>query len=188
MAHHVALVKLHEAHTLDALQDLHSVEQAASPSRREIDLRDVSVDHHFRVEALPREDHLHLFGRAVLCLVDDDEAVVERASAHERDGSDLDDVALEQFFHALGLEHVEQRVVERAQIGIDLFLQRARQEAETLARFHRGPRQDDARHLLVDERGNGHGDGEIGLAGAGRAHAEDQVVAFDGLEVASLVH
>ena len=40
---------------------------------------------------------------------------------------------------------------------------------------------------LADQRGDGHGDGEIGLAGAGGADAEDEVVALDGFEVAALV-
>ena len=40
---------------------------------------------------------------------------------------------------------------------------------------------------LFDQRGDRHGDGEIGLAGAGGADAEDQVVALDGFQVAALV-
>ncbi len=42
-------------------------------------------------------------------------------------------------------------------------------------------------YLLVDQRGDGHGDGQIGLAGAGGADAEDHVVALDGFQVAALV-
>ena len=34
-------------------------------------------------------------------------------------------------------------------------------------------------HLLGEERADGHGDGEIGFAGAARADAEDHVVRFD---------
>ena len=40
------------------------------------------------------EEHLHLLGRGVLRLVQDDEAVVERASAHEGQRRDLDDALL----------------------------------------------------------------------------------------------
>ena len=60
-------------------------------------------------------------------------------------------------------------------------------KAEALAGFDRRARQDDARDLLVDQRGDGHRDGEIGLAGARGADAEDQVVPLDGFKVAALV-
>ncbi len=40
---------------------------------------------------------------------------------------------------------------------------------------------------LFDQRGDGHGHGQVGLAGARRADAEDQVVALDGFQVAALV-
>jgi hypothetical protein len=41
-------------------------------------------------------------------------------------------------------DHVLQRVVQRAQVGVDLLLQVAGQEAQVLARLHRRARQDDA--------------------------------------------
>ena len=41
---------------------------------------------------------------------------------------------------------------------------------------------------FAEQRGNRHGDGEISFAGAGRAHAEHQIVAFDRFQVAALVH
>ena len=97
------------------------------------------------------------------------------------------DVALQQLFDAIAFEHVVKRIVEGAEIGIDLFLQGAGQKAEPLAGLDRGAGEDDARHLLVDQRGNRHGDGEIGFAGPGRADAEYQVVAFDGFDVAALI-
>ena len=87
----------------------------------------------------------------------------------------------------LDIEHVEERVVKRAQVGIDLFLQGAGKEAEALAGLDRGTDQNDAADALGVDGGHGHGDGEIGFAGAGRAHAEDHVVLLDGLDVAALV-
>ena len=41
--------------------------------------------------------------------------------------------------------------------------------------------------LLGVHCGNGHGDGEIGLAGAGGADAEDHIVLLDGLDVLALI-
>ncbi len=145
VAHHVFFIELYEADAFHAFQNFHGVNQSAAAGVGQIDLRDVAVHHHFGVEALAREHHLHLLGRAVLRFVQDDEAVVEGAAAHESDGRDFDDVALQQFLHALVVEHVVERVVERAQIGVDFFLQRAGQEAEALAGFDGGAREDDAR-------------------------------------------
>ena len=90
--------------------------------RGEIDLGHVAVHHHFRVEALAREDHFHLLGRGVLGLVQDDEAVVQGAAAHERQRRDLDGVALQQLLHFSRLQHVVERVVQRPEVGIDLLL------------------------------------------------------------------
>ena len=107
----------------------------------QIDLRDVARDDRLRAEAEAREEHLHLLGRRVLRLVEDDERVVERAAAHEGDRRDLDRAALEQPLDALGIEHVVERVVERAQVRVHLLLQVARQEA----RASRRPRRPAAR-------------------------------------------
>ena len=64
----------------------------------------------------PGEEHLHLLGRGVLRLVEDDERVVQRAAAHERERRHLDGAALHQPAHDLGLEHVVERVVERPEV------------------------------------------------------------------------
>ena len=61
---------------------------------RQVDLRHVAGDDDLRAEAEPRQEHLHLLGRGVLRLVEDDEAVVQRAAAHERERRDLDRAAL----------------------------------------------------------------------------------------------
>ena len=188
VANDVAFVELDKADAFDAAQHFHGVDQAAAFSGRQIDLREVAGHHHFRVEALARQHHLHLLGGAVLRFVQNDEAVVQRAAAHERDGRHFDYGALQQLLHFVGVQHVVQRVVERAQIRVDFFLQIAGQKSQALAGFHRGPRKNDARHALVHQRRDRHGHGEIRLAGARRPDAEHQIVALDRVHVAALVH
>ena len=139
-----------------------------------------------RTEAEPGEHHLHLLGARVLRLVEDDEAVVEGAAAHVRERRDLDGAALEQRCGLLGVHHVVERVVERAQVRIDLLGERAGQEAERLARFDRRTREDDAADLLALERLDGHRHREVGLAGTGRADAEGDGVLADRVDVALL--
>ena len=76
---------------------------------------------------------------------------------------------------------------KRTQVGIDLLLQRSGQESQTLAGFHRGPRQNNAVHLLVQQRGDGHGNRQVRLAGAGRPDAEHHVMALDRFQIAALI-
>ena len=121
------------------------VHEARALLARQVDLRHVAGDDDLRAEPEPRQEHLHLLGRGVLRLVEDDEAVVQRAAAHERERRDLDRAAVDQVERLVGVEHVVERVEQRAQVGIDLRHQVARQEAEALARLDGGARQDDAR-------------------------------------------
>ncbi len=51
-----------------------------------------------------------------------------------------------------GSSRVVERVIERAKIRIDLFLQASRQKSKTLSRFHCGTYQDNSTHLLRHQR------------------------------------
>jgi hypothetical protein len=118
--------------------------------------------------------------RGVLGLVEDDEGVVQGAPAHEGQRCHLDDAALDVLVDGLEAEHLVQRVVERAQVGVDLLRQVAGQEAELFAGLHRRAHQQYASHALLQQRLDGAGDGEVGLAGARRADAEVDVAVLDG--------
>ena len=154
---------------------------------RQVDLRDVAGDHHLAAEPEPREEHLHLLGRRVLRLVQDDERVVERAAAHERQRRDLDLALLDEGRQPLAVDHVVERVEQRPEVRVDLLAHGAGQEPEALPRLHRRSCEDDAAHLLAEERADGHGRGQVRLAGAGRPDAERDGVAADGVHVQLLV-
>ncbi len=79
-----------------------------------------------------------------------------------------------------------ERVVQRAQVRVDLGHQVAGQEAQTLTCFDGGPREDDALDLLALQRLHRHGHREPALARAGRADAERDDVLADGVDVALL--
>ena len=123
----------------------------------------------------------------VLGLVEDDERVVQRPAAHEGDGRDLDQPAGHQLVGLLEVHHVVERVVERAQVGRDLLLHAAGQEARA-ARPPRPPGRVRTMRLtcfsIRDADRQGHR--QVGLAGAGRPDAEDDVVGADGVDVALL--
>ena len=80
-----------------------------------------------------------------------------------------------------------QGVVERADVGVDLVVERAGQEAQPLAGLDGGAGEDDPVNLLVLQGLDGLGDGQVGLAGAGRADPEDDGVGVDGVHVPLLV-
>src|SRR5262249_9986583 len=140
VAHDVLLVEVDERDALDLADDLQRLDEARGASGRQVDLRHVARDDRLGAEAEAREEQLHLLRRGVLRLVEDDEGVVERAAAHERDRRDFDRAALEEALDAIDLQHVVERVVERAEVRVHLFLQVARQEAELLAGLHGGTR------------------------------------------------
>ena len=111
------------------------------------------------------------------------DSVRPRMKAKRRD---LDLAALQRALDDARVHQVEQRVVDRPQIGIDLLAHVAGQEAEPLAGLHRRPRQDDAVDLLALEQLDGMGDREPGLAGAGGAGAEHQLMALERADIGVL--
>ena len=183
VADDIFFAELGAADAFDPAADFKSFNEAAAFAGRQINLRDVAGDDSFGVEAEARQKHFHLFTGGVLRFVEDDERIVERAAAHEGERRDFDNSLLEKRFELVGVEHFVKSVVERAHVGIDFFLERAREEAQFFAGFDGGTREDDAVDLLGEQSADGHGYREIGLAGAAWADAENHVVGFDLLHV-----
>src|SRR6185436_3316817 len=94
--HHVLRAELREGDAAHAVEDAARLDQPAFLAACEVDLGDVAVHHRPGAEADARKEHLHLLGRGVLRLVEDDEGVVERAAAHVGKRGELDRAALEQ--------------------------------------------------------------------------------------------
>ena len=135
VADDVRVVEVDEADALDVLHDLAA--PRPGPTRcgfgRSICVMS-PVTTAFEPKPEPRQEHLHLLRRGVLRLVEDDERVVQRAPAHEGDRRHLDGAALDQPRRLLGVHHVVERVVERAQVRVHLLLQVAGQEARASRR------------------------------------------------------
>ena len=79
-----------------------------------------------------------------------------------------------------------QRIVERAQVRIDLLLQIAGQKAQPLARLDSRAREHDLFHQPRTKRRHRHDDGEVRLSRACRSNAERDGVLADGVEVDAL--
>src|SRR5580704_14832420 len=78
-----------EVDVLDAVEDVLDDTQPADLAGRQVYLGHVAGDHHLRAEAQPGEEHLHLLGRGVLRLVQDDERVIQSSATHVRQRRDL---------------------------------------------------------------------------------------------------
>ena len=126
-------------------EGLDGLDEAGAFVARQINLGASPVMTALRIRAEPGEEHEHLLGGRVLRFVENDEGVVQRASAHVGERRDLDDAAFHVALDFLGFEHVVERVVERAQVGHDFFLQVAGQKSERLAGLDGGAGEDDAR-------------------------------------------
>ena len=183
----VVVRELDERDAVDRAEDVAHRDQARRLARRQVDLRDVAGDDDLRAEAEARQEHLHLLGARVLRLVEDDEGVVDRAATHVGQRRDLDRALLHVGGQPVGVEHVVERVVQRAQVRVDLREQVAGQEAEPLAGLDRGAREDDAADLALGQRRDGERHRQVGLAGAGRADPERDRVVADRVDVALLV-
>ena len=187
VANDVVGLKVAELDALYAGEDVEGIKQTGFFGVGQVGLGEVAGDDGLGVVAEAGNEHLHLLDGGVLSLVHDDEGVSEGAAAHEGERGDLNHVALKQLIDLLLVEQVVERVVERAQVGVDFFLQRTGQEAEALAGFDRGADEDDAGDFFGHQRRDGHGDGEVGFAGAGRAEPEGHVMRFNGFDVLFLV-
>ena len=152
----------------------------------QIALRRVAVDDHSGALAESGEEHLHLHGGGVLGLVENHGGLGQGAPAHEGEWSDLDHSCLEAALDHPAVHEVIERIVDRAQIGIDLFAHVAGQEPQPLARFDRRTRQDEPLDKSLLEQRHRMADREPGLAGAGRAFGEYQFVFAHGGEIAVL--
>src|SRR5215207_4759350 len=73
VADDVLAAEADEVDVLDPGEDVADLDQSRPRSLLQIDLRDVTGDDELRAEAEPGEEHLHLLGARVLCLVENDE-------------------------------------------------------------------------------------------------------------------
>ena len=81
-----------------------------------------------------------------------------------------------------------QCVVERAQVRVDLLVEGAGQEAQTLASLHGGAGEDNAVHFVGLQRLHCLRHGEVGLTGTRRADTEDDGVRVDSVHVLLLIN
>src|SRR5450756_3111509 len=185
--HHVLACQPGEVNVREAVEYLLHHAQAAHLAVGQVDLGDVSGDHDLRAESEAGEEHLHLLARGVLRLVQDDERVVEAPAPHVSERGYLDRARGHELGDRVGVDHVVQGVVERAQVRVDLLVEGARQKTEPLPRLDGWPGKDDPVDLLGLQCLHRLGHGEVRLARACRADGEHDRVPVDRVGVVLLV-
>ena len=178
MPHHIAYGEPRHVDPFDPLQPANGIAQPAHlRAAGDIDLVGIAANHHPAVLAEPGKEHLHLGRRGVLRFIKDHERIGERAPAHEGNRRNLDLAAGDPPFDLLGRHAIVQRIVNRAQIRIDLFLHIAGQEPQPLTRFNRRARQDQPLDRASDQLRHRLRHRDVGFAGACWPQCENHVLA-----------
>ena len=111
-----------------------------------------------------------------------DEAL-DVAGSGSAEVSDLDDALLHEVGHFFETHHIMQRVIKRAQVGIDLFRQVTGQKAQRFPGFNCWPGQYDAADSSLGQCGHRHGHREIRFPGTGRTDSENDIESPHGVDV-----
>ena len=186
MPHNVLFGQVVDGDAVYILQHAHRLGKSGSLSVRQVGLRQVAGHDDLGAEPHTRQEHLDLLRRRVLCLVQDDERIVQRASAHIGKRCHLDCAPFRRPLVPLGSHHFVERVVQGAQVRIDLGQQVTGQEAQPFACLNRGTGQNNARNLLLPKCLDSHGNSQKGLARSGRSDAQYNRILPDSLHVLGL--
>src|SRR5262249_55953063 len=119
----IPLVEIHDANAFESAHDSLCLHESRPPARRQVDLSNIAGDDRFGSEADAGKKHLHLLGGRVLSFIKYYERVRQGAAPHERKRRNLYHPLLEQSHYFFVLDQIEQRIIKRPQIGIDLVLQ-----------------------------------------------------------------
>ena len=112
--------------------------------------------------------------------------MLERPPAHERKRRDLDHAGLKAAFDHPPIHEVVERVVDRAQVRIDLVAHVAGQEAEPLAGLDRGARQHQPLDQTLLEERDGMADRKPVLPVPARTFGEHQLMLAQQSEIVIL--
>ena len=164
MAHDILLCEFDETDAFDVFQEAERLDESGADTVGEVDLGCVARHNHLGVHAHASQEHLQLSTRCVLCLVEDDDGVAQRAASHKSERSNLYDVLIHHFAQLLGRNHVLKCIIQRLKIGVYLLLHVAGQEAKLLACLYCRARQDDSPDLLILESTDGEGNAGVRFA------------------------
>ena len=86
-------------------------------------MRGITGDDGSRSKAQASEEHLHLLAGRILRFIENNEGIVQRATAHERQWCHLNDIALNVFCDRFESQHLVKCVIQGSQIGVHFLCQ-----------------------------------------------------------------
>ena len=123
MADNILLRKIALCNAIHVLENMQRIHKAAAGTVRQIDLGHIAGHNHLGTYTHTGQKHLHLLRCGILRLIQDDKGIIQRAAAHICQRSNLNDLLFHQALIGLSAQHIEQAIVERAQIRVHLLLQ-----------------------------------------------------------------
>ena len=106
MAHDILLTEIMDGDVVNSLQDADGRGKAGALAVGQVGLREVTRHHHLGAKAQAGEEHFDLLGRGVLRLVEDDEGIIQGASAHIGKRCDLDHALFHEALVHLRPQHL----------------------------------------------------------------------------------
>ena len=183
VAHNILLSKIALCNPIYIFKHVQCIHKTAAGAFRQIDLGHITGNHHLGADTHTCEEHFHLLRCGVLCLVQNDKGIIQRASAHIGKRCNLNDLLFHKALVSFGTQHIKQAVIQRAQIRVYLLLQITGQKAQLFTCFHCRAGEHDAGNILGFKSLYRHGNGQIGLAGTRRANAKGDGIGADGIEI-----
>ena len=187
MAHDIFLVEFHSGYTLYIFQNPYRLYQPRSLRRRQIDLRHIAGNDHFRIHTQSGKKHFYLVCGRVLRLIENDHRIAQCTPPHKCQRSDLYHVCLHVLFQLHSRNHILQSIIQWLQIRIYFILHIPRQKAQFFSCLHSRTAQDNLLHLFVFQRFHRKGYRHISLARPRRTERKSQVVFGESLHQFLLV-
>ncbi len=113
VADDIGFVEKLEGYSFDLVQGLDGLDKPAALVARQVDLGAITSDNALRIMTEPSQKHKHLLGSRILCFIQNNKGLAERAPAHIGERSDLNNSTIHVLLNLLYLKHIVKRIIER---------------------------------------------------------------------------
>src|SRR5690625_2107919 len=144
----------------------------------QVGLGDISGDDGAAIEADLGQQHVRLGIGGVVRLIENDKSVAECASSQIGQWSNFYSILAQMKLWFVMIDPLFQRIIERAEIGINLLFQVSRQKSPIYTRFDGRPGQNDLLDLPAFQSPYGKSHGSVGLSGTRWTDGKQDIVFF----------
>ena len=109
-------------------------------------------------------------------LIQDNECIVQGASAHISQRCNLNGSGTHVITQLIGRYHVIEGIIERPEIGVDFFFQVTRKKSQVFPSLHGRTGKNDFFYHFIFQRPDGQSNRRIGFTGTGRPDGKNNVI------------